>query len=717
MKTVKGERLLRARSILMIAFAFGTLIGSSALASLDITVHDADTGFGVMKDAAGYHATSGQRLKFTVIGNPASHSWTFGDGAVSQDAAPVHAFSAPTDAQFVVNVSAGADSSSLTVAVLGTLGSPLTGRYEARYLDDSSVDPAKVPANRVVRFTAKDAADRYVWNFGDGGSATGSPVVHAFPAAGSYPVALKVGRAGLSETTTASPVRFTVLAPPDAPQWMIPGIAYTEGLGGALWQSDVSIFNPHVSEPMALSVAFLDARTALLPGEQPRWIGLTLAPLQSVTLVNVLSGAPFYQPRGTFGALVFRGDLLPATPAITARTYDVGSPEKGTTGLSNALMSTAEGIEAGSRNESALIGLRETARHYTNFGVANLKGDAATLEVRFTGADGSPLGSPVRFDLAPFGVVQLTHILSALPPAGAGYRASAEGFTALVSLLHGTAVAPYATVIDNDSKDPIFITPCARPSASYRLPGIVRAHGAQGTLWRSDVVLFNPSDRARSVNLSFSYRTGNGRSERRSAVKSVSLVARGSFEVDDFVKGWLGLAEDDATDFSGSFVDIGPGDSNAEPLLVLGRTYNNQPTGDVGLRVPAFTAEDGASAEGASRSLILSGLQSDVARRSNVVLFLLPRGGQSDADLSAEATVGIHDAAGRLLRSIRVHLDSLDSVLQLNDGALFGDLPGERQNLTVIVDGISGGSPIAAYATVIDQISGDGTFVPGQPSR
>src|SRR5450759_4144836 len=159
---------------------------------------------------------------------------------------------------------------------------------------------------------------------------------------------------------------------------------------------------------MSLSVAFLDARTDLLPGEQPRWTGLTLAPLQSITLVNVLSGAPFYRPRGTFGALVFRGDVLPATPVITARTYDAGSPGKGTTGLSNALMSTAEGIDAGSRNESALIGLRETSLHYTNFGVANLKGDAASVEVRFTGADGSPLGSPVRFDLAPFGVEQLT---------------------------------------------------------------------------------------------------------------------------------------------------------------------------------------------------------------------------------------------------------------------------------------------------------------------
>ncbi|MEO6323251.1 MAG: PKD domain-containing protein [Thermoanaerobaculia bacterium] len=717
MRVVKTQRLTRICSLLLAGIAFGPLSGSALLAALDVTVKDADTGFAIMKDAAGYHATSGSRLKFTLLGGTAAPTWTFGDGATSPEAAPVHAYTSPTDAQFVATVASGSESKSVTVSVSGTLGSALTAGYDVRYLDDSAVDPLRVPANRALRFTARDAADRVVWDFGDGATATGSPVVHAFSAAGNFAVKLTVSRAGLAETTTPAPVRFTVLAPPDAPQWLIPGIAYTEGLSGALWQSDIAIFNPHVTEPMALSVAFLDARVALAEGEQPRWVGLTLAPLQSVTLVNVLSGAPFYRPRGTFGALVFRGDVIPATPSITARTYDAGAPGRGTTGLSNALMSTAEGIEAGSRTESALIGLRETANHYTNFGVANLKGDAASVEVRFTGADGRSLGVPVRFDLAPFGVVQLTHVLSAAPPAGAGHRSPVDGFTALVTLLHGTAVAPYATVIDNASKDPIFITPCARPSASYRLPGIVRSQGARGTVWRSDVVLFNPSEHARAVTVSFSYRAANGTAERRSVVRSVPLVARGSFELDDFVKQWLGLDEDDATSYAGSYVDIAPGDSNTEPLLVLGRTYNVQPTGDVGLRVPAFTPEDGASAEGSTRSLILSGLQSDDARRSNVALFLLPRAGQLDTDLSAEATVRIHDAAGRLLRSRPVRLTSLDSVVQLDDGTLFGGLTGNRENLTVIVDGISGGASVAAYATVIDQISGDGTFVPGQPAR
>jgi len=44
---------------------------------------------------------------------------------------------------------------------------------------------------------------------------------------------------------TPSPVAFTVLAPPERPLWVVPGIVYTDGLGGAFWQSDLTIVNPN----------------------------------------------------------------------------------------------------------------------------------------------------------------------------------------------------------------------------------------------------------------------------------------------------------------------------------------------------------------------------------------------------------------------------------------------------------------------------------------
>lgn len=716
MEAVLSKRLALSLSLMLMSMV-AALFGRPASAVSEISVKDADTGLSIVKESAGYRAISGERLQFSASGLSSAPSWSFGDGASSIEYQPIHVYTAATDTTFVVKLSSGIESRSVAVVIDGALGTPLSGRYLCRYTDDSAVTPSSILAGRLIRFTATDAADRYRWDFGDGVLVEGSPVVHGFQRAGSYTVRLSVTRAGLPEVTSPAPTTFVAVPPPDAPQWMIPGIAYTDGLGGALWQSDLSLFNPHRFEPMTLSIAFLDARELLPAGGQPRWSQITLAPLQSATLVNVLNGAPFFLPRGTFGALVIRGDAIPAAPAINARTYDAGSPEKGTKGLSNTLMSSSAGIEAGSRNESDLIGLRESPAHYTNFGVANLKGDAASVEVRFTSAAGLPIGSPVSFRLAPYGVAQLNHVLSAAPPEGAGYARPEEGFTASVKLVSGTAVAPYATVIDTASNDPIFLTPASHPHSSYRLPGVVRAHGARGTVWRSDVVVFNPSDRPRAVTLSYSYRESRGSGRRTVVVRSVSIPTRGTFEVDDFVKSWLGLSEDDRTDYTGSYLDVAPaaGDLDSGPLLVLGRTYNDQPTGEVGLGVPGFTTEDTASASGPSRSLVLSGLQSNAARRSNVVLFLVPGPG-AVTNLTAEATVQIRDGSGRKLKSVLVRLDAVDSLVQLNDADLFGDLSGSGDDLSIIVDGLSGETPIAAYATMIDPISGDGTFVAAQPA-
>src|SRR4051794_6026493 len=104
MRNVEWKRLSRVCSFLTIALTFSASLSGTARASVDITVQDADTGYAILKDAAGFHATSGERLKFTAAGL-STPSWSFGDGSGSQDVAPVHAYSSATDAQFVVSVS------------------------------------------------------------------------------------------------------------------------------------------------------------------------------------------------------------------------------------------------------------------------------------------------------------------------------------------------------------------------------------------------------------------------------------------------------------------------------------------------------------------------------------------------------------------------------------------------------------------------------------
>ena len=59
----------------------------------------------------------------------------------------------------------------------------------------------------------------------------------------------------------------------------------------------------------------------------------------------------------------------------------------------------------------------------------------------------------------------------------------------------------------------------------------------------------------------------------------------------------------------------------------------------------------------------------------------------------------------------------MTAFVQRNDTELFADLPAvERAQMSVIVDGVAGNAAIAGYATIIDNVTGDATFVQAVPT-
>jgi len=177
-------------------------------------------------------------------------------------------------------------------------------------------------------------------------------------------------------------------------------------------------------------------------------------------------------------------------------------------------------------------------------------------------------------------------------------------------------------------------------------------------------------------------------------------------QASDFVGLWLRLPADDTTNYTNAYLDVTPDATNTDPILVIGRAFNNQPGGNVGLQLQGFTADDGASATGTNRRLILTGLHSNAAYRTNIALFLAAPG----ASGTVGANVKVYDVSGTLLKTKTVGLDAYNSFIQLNDGDLFGDITAQKDNLTVVVDGLSGTTAIGGYGTAIDAISGDATY-------
>jgi hypothetical protein len=498
--------------------------------------------------------------------------------------------------------------------------------------------------------------------------------------------------------------------------WLVPGAAWVSGQGGAEWQSDLSVFNPSSTSPMNLQVAFLDGTKSInsIADLNNQWKTISVAPKATRAFTNIISSL-FNLVKGNFGAILVRGDNTVSTePVITGSTYDTSRGAGGTVGLSLAAVSLPSGSGAGilaSGTTTDLIGLRDEADNHTNLAIANLFNDYVTARVTFVGANGTQLGQPVTMQLNPFGVRQLANALTAAPPDGAGYDKVANQiptYRAHIELVSGTAILPYASVIDDISKDPILVTGTEIPTSSYRVPGMVRTQGKAGTFWRSDLVIYNASASARSVKIVYSWVDAGGIG--RTSGASIPFAAGEIKQWLDFVSLWLGFPATDTNPYINAFVDVSPADGNADPILVTSRVYNNQPTGNVGLGVPGYTGSEIASGDGAKTRLILAGLRSDVNYRSNVAVFLA----SGAAPSSAGATVKVYDANGTFLAASGIGLTTANNFIQLSIDTLVADKTGDKSNLSVVVENLVG-APISGYATIVDNRSGDGTLVPALP--
>jgi PKD domain len=656
-----------------------------------------------------FGVATGQNLRFQASGTGINTAeWTFGDGGTGSGNPKFYTYTTAGTFTATVTVNSNAScSKSYSFHVTGP-----SGLFTARYADNSVFSSTHVDSGKALSFLAMDTADSYAWNFGDGFTATGKNPTHAFVVNGStnvtYTTTLTVTIGSQNWSTSQT---FTVIPPPEPPKWVVPGMAYVNGqIPGTIWQSDVTIFNPDPSRTATYSITFLDARNPVDDHSELTWTQVDVTPLGSVAFGNILSSV-FGQTLGAYGALMVRGDVAPLPPVITARTFNNGDPTKGTFGLSVPPMSVTGGVSSqASPAASVLIGLKENADAYTNLGLVNLNNDWPKIQLDFLdGLAAAPLASRV-VDMKPYQSLQINHAL-----LDAGYASTSDLYTVKVTILQGTAVYPYATVIDVNSTDPIVVTPTEAPSNAYRLPGIVRLTGANGEHWRSRVTVSNPSGTIRKVHMVFSYVPcdTSGCASQVSIAGDIVMTPGQTQSWDDFVSVWLSvkgpIPVDDETSYQNSFLDISPtpGDANSDPLVVLGETYNDTPNGHVGFQIQGYTPQDGASRTGANKRLALTGLASTTAYRTNLALFVVA------GTTGKWVNIHVYSLEGMKLRDVPVYVDGFS---QVNNGTLFDGLPGDLSRLSIVIDNIDDGVTMGGYATIIDNKSGDATFVKAQPA-
>lgn len=133
---------------------------------------------------------------------PVSWSWDFGDGNTSNVQNPVHVFTAPPSGQ-------------VTLTITDTSGcvSMRTKPNISYVLPDITADDTSGCRPHTVNFSSSTAATGYIWDFGDGTTASGSNVVHTFSDTGSFDITLSCILASGCTTTVSLQDYIEVNAP------------------------------------------------------------------------------------------------------------------------------------------------------------------------------------------------------------------------------------------------------------------------------------------------------------------------------------------------------------------------------------------------------------------------------------------------------------------------------------------------------------------------
>ncbi|MEA2343580.1 MAG: hypothetical protein QOF63_1749 [Thermoanaerobaculia bacterium] len=436
-----------------------------------------------------------------------------------------------------------------------------------------------------------------------------------------------------------------------APREVIAAVAHTPGALGTVWQTDVRLFNRGATTANVTAI-FTHA------GDEG-WnhfaaVKLSIAPQQVMALDDVVAAT--IRTTG-IGQLEFLGDT--DALVITSRTYTRANG--GTYGQFIPAVSTTESAAI-----TYLPRIQSTLNFRTNIGFAETVGGSGMVRVTlFDGATGSVI-SQQDLPVLPFGQMQF--------PAAGGALITAE-----LRVISGDArIVAYSSVIDNRTGDPIYVPAVAPRPGTFSAPVI--SQPGVNTFWRSDIFLSALGDSGGSYLLTY---TDAVTAER--VVKFGTVGAHQVLALDDIVATIFGR-----TGFGSLRAELDGG------LVATSRTATSSPGGTYGQFIPLRLADIGGPRE-------LLHIERSSAFRTNL-------GALNTGGIDEVIRFTLYDAAGHALGSTDRTVGAL-SVVQFSVEAMTtAPISGGRVEVEVLT---SNGHALA-WASVIDNVTGDPIFVPAQ---
>ncbi len=363
-------------------------------------------------------------------GDP-SFAWDFGDGTGASGRTVQHAYAAPGTYTWSVTVTADGSSCTSTGTTVVVEGGGCSLACDASAPPSAGVGEA-VELTATASTSGCSGEPAYAWEFGDGATATGRQVTHAWTAPGTYTWSVTVTVDGRSCTSTGT----IAIGDRDLPAAMLVA-AHSHGAEGSSWRTDLTVTNL-ADRAADLELAFLDAGREVVRR-------VTLGPRSLRAWVDVLRSL-FGIGDDVAGAVVVR---TAARVAVASRIYN--RTDHGSYGQYFPAATAAQAVAPGEVGVLAPIERSHDTR--TNLGLLNLGTDPATVEVRLLDPSGRPVGTPLVRTLDGLRWLQIDDVLGA---------AGAEGVElaqAEVRVIGGPGpVWPYASVIDRAAGDPYTVT-------------------------------------------------------------------------------------------------------------------------------------------------------------------------------------------------------------------------------------------------------------------
>ncbi len=689
---------------------------SSARGSVNVTVTSSNGGGGggggTLQAVFTFSPTSpqpGNAVSFnggTSTGSPTDYQWSFGDGATATGATATHAYTLAGSYMVALDVSKPstgcpfapciADSRvTQTVVVAGTPPPPPPSAdftTSVTCVNIGGFDQCQAQTGTAVTFTAAATdATGYLWDFGDGTTATTPSATHSWSQAGSFAVMLTTvkGAANASKTKTF----FVTGAPPPPPppavkSVVLPWIAQTRG--ALVQSSDLYIHNPSTSPITVL----LEFRKRGLPETNPPQASKTIAAGATLYIPDVLGGL-FNRANvaGFVSLTVTQGDSVPLITSYNTTTGADGKQFGQTIG--GVAMSSAASTQTAATTTPQvqhLVGLISDSDRLAYFGISNPSENPATYHLRFFDKTGKMIAESAqdytvsRFGQRQFqsGEIQDTFGISNQDD----YRIEVESTTA-----NGGVVIPYASNLRLASQDPSFLESGSSKNARSYLLGVLSAPGANNSLWQSDLLLSNIDTAAVTANVTF---TGIGLTAKPTSPLAVTLQPGETKRLQNVVSGSLGVTNGIGliTVTSDSAVGVFP--------IVQGESYDNSnPAKRFG---QSMTAISDADAAGAGQAQIMVGLRQDATHRTTFWLF-------NPGTAVAQYDIVYRALDGSVISTTKAVQLGAGKLRQFSPNQLPLPATGAQDGFTVQVQVTSG--KVLSAAQVVNNVTNDPSYILG----